>query len=79
MAIAQLDETHATQQYEREKLRAEEYKSELEKCYAKMLMIGLDPSTFTAPQQQAKDLSMSMSMSSSQSYKETYIPAARGY
>jgi len=62
-------------------LRAEEYKAELEKCYAKMLMIGLDPSTFTAPS--VKDLSLSQSLSSSvpslQPPKETYIPAARGY
>lgn len=47
LAIAQLDESHALQSCEREEVKAEEYRRELERCYARMLHHGLDPGTST--------------------------------
>lgn len=47
LAIAQLDESHALQSCEREKVKAEEYRRELERCYARMLHHGLDPGMTT--------------------------------
>lgn len=43
LAIAQLDESHATQSYDRERLKADEYRRELKQCYAHMLRHRLDP------------------------------------
>jgi septation ring formation regulator EzrA len=43
LAIAQLDESHARQSYQREKVKAEEYRRELERCYVRMLKAGVDP------------------------------------
>ena len=47
LAIAQLDESHALQSCDREKIKAEEYRRELERCYARMLHHGLDPGMTT--------------------------------
>lgn len=47
LAIAQLDESHALQSCDREKIKAEEYRRELERCYARMLTHGLDPGMTT--------------------------------
>ena len=48
LAIAQLDESHASQSCDREKIKAEEYRRELERCYARMLHHGLDPGMTTS-------------------------------
>lgn len=45
LAIAQLDESHVRQSYDREKVKAEEYRRELERCYSRMLHHGIDPGT----------------------------------
>jgi cob(I)alamin adenosyltransferase len=47
LAIAQLDEAQAVQSLKREKLRADEYRMELERCYARLLTLGLDPCAAT--------------------------------
>jgi hypothetical protein len=44
LAIAQLDEQQAVANYQREKIKADEYRGELERCYARMIQLGLDPS-----------------------------------
>lgn len=43
LAIAQLNESHARQSYQREKVKAGEYRQELERCYVRMLKAGVDP------------------------------------
>lgn len=48
LAIAQLDESHTLQSYDQERIKAEEYHRELERCYARMLNHGLDPGLTTS-------------------------------
>jgi len=48
LAIAQLDESHALQSCDREKIKAEEYRREVERCYGRMLHHGLDPGVTTS-------------------------------
>lgn len=43
LAIAQLDEAAAREALGRERTKSEEYRKELERCYARMLGFGIDP------------------------------------
>ncbi len=43
LAIAQLDEAAAREALGRERAKSEEYRKELERCYARMLGLGIDP------------------------------------
>lgn len=43
LAIAQLDEAAAREALGRERAKSEEYRKELERCYARMLGFGIDP------------------------------------
>jgi|EP00624_Nannochloropsis_granulata_P004129 hypothetical protein len=54
LAIAQLDESHALQNCDWEKIKAEEYRRELERCYARMLHHGLDPGLTTSSSSNSK-------------------------
>jgi hypothetical protein len=44
LAIAQLDEAAAREALGRERAKSAEYRKELERCYARMLGFGIDPS-----------------------------------
>lgn len=48
LAIAQLDEAAAREALGRERAKTEEYRKEIERCYARMLGFGIDPSAIPA-------------------------------
>lgn len=78
LAIAQLDEQQAVANFQREKIKADEYRGELERCYARMIQLGLDPSltlttnsnnftnTLNGATGTGKELDASMAFSTSQ-------------
>lgn len=58
LAITQLDEAAAREALGRERTKSEEYRKELERCYARMLGVGIDPGIPTSETPRAPDGTM---------------------